>query len=124
MLGEAKNLGDDLDGSFEKSLNIASVLTLTPTTNLSVLNGGDGVDTVLGQDDISITVSDGTTYNINLDSATTVQDVIDAIDTVTGGPGVVDISLNATSTGLIFDDKTSGSTTFSITALNSSDAAA
>lgn len=121
LLGEAKNLGDDLDGSFERTLNIASVISLTGTTNLSALNGGDGVDSITGQDDFSITASDGTSYTVNLDGVTTVNDLIAKISAETSNN--VTAVINVNSTGITLSDGTTGSTTFSVSALNNSESA-
>ncbi len=122
ILGEAANPGDDLDGSYEKSISIASIQTLTGTTALSTLNGGDGVDIRAGLDDLRITTQDGSTFDINLDGHNTIDDVINTINTDTGG--AVTAAINTTSTGLILTDSTSGSTTFEVESLNNSQAAA
>ncbi|MEE9212030.1 MAG: flagellar filament capping protein FliD [Phycisphaeraceae bacterium] len=120
ILGQATAPGNDLDGSFEKTISIAGETLLT-TTTLSALNGGDGVNIESASDDFSITTRDGTTYNLNLDGATTIQDVIDAISTATAGN--VTATINSLNTGLRLSDSTSGSSTFEVKDLNDSTAA-
>ncbi len=122
ILGVAENPGDDIDGSFEKTFSIGSVLSLTGATALSALNGGDGVGRVAGQNDLTIITKDGNSHNINLDSATTVNDVITAISAGTGG--LVTAAINTTQTGLTLTDSSVGATTFEVLAANDSDAAA
>jgi len=118
LLGEATILGADLDGSFEKTVSIASVQTLTGTTTLSSLNGGTGVNAEAGLDDLRFTVQDGTTYDLNLDGLTTITDLINAISTATSG--AVTATIDALETGLTLTDSTSGAATFKVEALNSS----
>ena len=122
ILGVAENPGDDINGSFEKTFNIGSVISLTGATALSALNGGEGVSILSGQDDLSIITQDGNSHNINLDGLTTVNDVINAISTGTGG--LVTATINTTQTGLTLTDGSSGSATFEVLAANDSGAAA
>lgn len=121
LLGEAKTAGADLDGSFEKIINIASITQVQGATALSSLNGGDGVDILTGQDDFEITVRNGTQYNVDLTGATTVTDVINTINTATGGN--VTVTITGLGTRLTLTDATTGSSTFGVKALNSSTAA-
>ena len=81
ILGEAENAGDNIDGSFEKNITIGSVQTLLGTTSLNTLNGGDGVDTATGQDDLTIITRDSSTYQIDFDNVNTIDDVISLINT-------------------------------------------
>ncbi len=55
------------------------------TTLLTALNNGDGVEAVSG-DDFSIALTSGTTFNIDISSATTVQDVLDTINSKDENP--------------------------------------
>ena len=121
ILGEAAEPGEDLDGSFETKINIGSVLSLQGNTTLAALNGGDGVRKVSGQSDLRITTRDGVEYAINLDGTVTVDNVINTIETATGG--AVSISINAINGTLIVDDNTSGDATFTIEGFNDSNAA-
>lgn len=122
LLGQAQNPGDDLDGSFETTIAIQSVLDLETSTSLTALNGGQGVDKVSGQSEFRITTRDGTEHNINLDNTVTVDDVINAISNDTGGS--VTASINSQTRSLTLTDHTSGSEAFSIRSLNASNAAA
>ncbi len=122
ILGQADSPGDDLDGSFEKSIKIASVQTLLGTTALDTLNGGEGVGVETGLVDLKITDRDGADHNVNLDGLSTIDSVINAINTATGG--AVTAAINTTATGLTLTDNTAGSGTFAVEAANSSSAAA
>lgn len=59
------------------------LLTMTGSTTVSSLRGGLGLDTAAGTDFV-IDVS-GTQHNIDLSSAQTLQDIINAVNTQTGG---------------------------------------
>lgn len=122
ILGTADIAGGDIDGSFETTIDIPSSDLISSSFLLADLNGGDGVETVAGSDDFEITTRDGSTFNINMDGLTTVGDLITAIDTATGG--AVTTEVNASGTALKLTDTTTGSASFSITALNGSKAAA
>jgi flagellar hook-associated protein 2 len=91
---------------------------LLGTTNLSALNDGIGVRALgSGQDDLSI--DDGTsTFNVSLDGADTIADVLDAINNATGNTTVT-ASIAADGTSLRLE----GAAAMTVTALNSSSAA-
>ena len=90
---------------------------------LADFNGGRGVRTVSGPD-FRVTRSDGTTFDVDLPaSAATVQDVITAINTASGGAGVT-ASLSTSGNGIVLTDTAGGPGTLAVTALNFSDAAA
>lgn len=97
------------------TLTGSSVNFLATTTTLNAINDGLGVRTVTGQQDIQI--DDGTsTFTLNLDSANTVQDVLDAIN---------DDASNTTITASISDTGfvlTSTAAPVTVTALNGSNA--
>jgi flagellar hook-associated protein 3 len=98
--------------------------TLTPATSLSQLNGGQGVRTVPGPD-LQITRRDGTTFSVDLDGATTIQDVINAINAADGGGGVTASFAPAGSgNGIVLADSTGGAGSLSVSSLNASPAAA
>lgn len=120
ILGEASAPGSDLNGSFERTINIAAVDFLTTTTLLSELNGGSGVSTESGTTDLSFTLSNSTTFQVNLSNTTTIQGVIDAINTASSGD--VTTAINAAGTGLDLSDNTGGGGTFRIAAANNSKA--
>jgi flagellar hook-associated protein 2 len=121
LLGEAANAGDDLDGSFEKTISFSSP-NLAGASTLASLNGGEGVNIKAGSDDLTITTRSGASYSVNLDGATTIDAVITAISTATGGD--VTASVNSLSTGLKLTDNTAGASTFTIEAANDSSAGA
>ncbi len=95
-------LAVDADVSQQNSGSLNRQL-VSERTALSQLNGGAGVSK--GQ--ISITNSNGTTYNVNLSSDTiqTVGDVIDKINTVAVG---VEASLNEAGDGILLVDTAGG----------------
>lgn len=121
LLGEAAIPGADLDGSFEKVVSIASIQTLTGTTALSTLNAGDGVSSQSGVNDFSFIVQDGSTYNLNLDGVSTINDLISTITATTSG--AVTAAINTAGTGLTLTDNTSGASIFQVSSLNNSLAA-
>jgi flagellar hook-associated protein 3 FlgL len=89
---------------------------------LSDFNLGLGVRIEAGVDDFQIELGDGSTViPVNLDGATTVQDVIDAINTAGGGD--VTATLAADGNGITLTDNIGGGSDFKVTALNSSFAA-
>jgi flagellin-like hook-associated protein FlgL len=98
-----------------------------PSTPLSQLNNGTGVQTVPGGD-FQITRTDGTTFNVSLTGATTVQDVIDDINTASGGTATAGVGVTAsfatTGNGITLTDTAGGTGNLTVTPLNSSAAAA
>ena len=110
----AASVGDTLTGD---QVNI-----LTGSTLLSSLNDGLGVRILSAQSDFQIDTQDGNSFNVDLAGATTLDDVISTIQTATGG--AVTASVNPAATGLELLDTTVGASTFTITALNGSGAAA
>lgn len=109
----------------ENGGNTATQLGLrsfNPTTPLAELNAGKGVRTVTGSD-FKIIRSDGTSFDVDVDGATTTQDVIDKINTASGGSGVT-ASFAATGNGLVLTDSAGGAGTVAVQALNFSSAAA
>jgi flagellar hook-associated protein 3 len=99
------------------------VQTMALSTPLAQLNNGSGVQTAGGSTpDFQITDRSGATFQVALGSAQTVQDVLNAINTATGGQ--VTASLAGTGSGIVLTDSSGGSGTLSVTALNNSTAAA
>ncbi len=121
ILGEADTFGANIDGTFEKTVTITANV-LEADTLLSTLNDGDGIANTTGKAEFTITTRDGATHDIDLDGVTTVQELIDAISTQTGGS--VTASINAIETGLKLKDNTSGTATFKVEALEGSDSTA
>ncbi|MCZ6834431.1 MAG: flagellar filament capping protein FliD [Planctomycetota bacterium] len=97
-------------------LNTTGTVTLAGTTNLSDLLQGAGITTDgnASSPDIFIQDRDGLTYNVEVDGLTTVQDLIDAFNTATGG--VVTLSINGQS--LRAENFSNGASNFQITDLN------
>jgi flagellin-like hook-associated protein FlgL len=96
---------------------------MAPSTPLSQLNNGQGVQTAGGATpDFQITDSAGATFQVALGSAQTVQDVLNAINTATGG--AVTASVATTGSGIVLTDSSGGGGTLSVTPLNNSNAAA
>ncbi|MFN4243621.1 MAG: flagellar hook-associated protein FlgL [Tepidisphaerales bacterium] len=97
------------------------VRSMSPASPLSQLNFGRGVQTASGAD-IRITDRTGAVYDIDLTSAVTVQDVMDLINTATGGNVVA--SFSSVGNGIVLTDTTSGTGNLSVQSINFSTAAA
>ncbi len=120
LLGEATTAGEDLNGSFETTIEYVSD-SMDGTTLLSALNSGNGIDFNDTEADIKITTAEGTEYEVDItNGTTTVQDLIDAIETATDGH--VSVTFNGESNRLLFTDDTSGSGELSFEAINNSEA--
>lgn len=118
--GTAMTIGEN-GGTAAASLGLRS---LQGATALSELNSETGVRTIAGKTDIRILAKDGTTQiDVDLSSATTVQDVIDLINAAAGGAVTAD--LVTTGNGIRITDTTGGTTRdLEVQALNFSLAAA
>ena len=95
------------------------------TTSLSVLNQGSGVRTV-GGNDFQITLTDGVTFNVDVNSSMTLQQVFDAITTAANAvvPGRVTIRVSSTNEAeLLLKDSFDGGGDLKVTALGGSFAA-
>jgi flagellar hook-associated protein 3 FlgL len=100
------------------------VRSFAPDSKLSELNGGKGVRTVSG-DDVTITASNGAQFGVDLDGATTVQDVLDKINAAATTAGVtVSASFTGTGNGVQLSDTSGGTGTFRIDSANYSNAMA
>lgn len=109
----------ELGGTTASDLGVRS---LTPATTLGELNSGKGVRTAAG-DDFQITRSDGTTFTVDIDGATTIADVIAAINAADGGAGLT-ASFATTGNGIVLTDTAGGPGQPAILPLNFSNAAA
>jgi flagellar hook-associated protein 3 FlgL len=97
--------------------------TYSPSTLLSSMNNGQGIQTAgAGTPDFQITASNGSTFQVTLGSATTVQDVINAINSAPGNPGVT-ASFATTGNGIVLTDTTGGGGSMAVNPLNQSQAA-
>lgn len=96
-------------------------------TKLTDLRQGIGLLTAEGEDDLQINLHDGTSFAVNLDTATTVAEaiaLIDAAATAAGvAPGNFRVEVPATGTGLVATDNTAGGGEFIITNVGQSHAA-
>jgi flagellar hook-associated protein 2 len=87
------------------------------TVLLSSLNGGQGLGS-LGT--MGFATANGTNFTVNVAGASSVQDIIDAINN--SGGGAVTASLNSSSTGIAITDNTTGSGTLDISDVSGSTA--
>src|SRR5688572_19566083 len=97
------------------------IRSLSPATQLAELNDGRGVNVVAGPE-LQVTRKDGTSFQVEITGATTIQDVIDAINTADAGGGVT-ASFAATSNGIVLTDSTGGAGSLSVASINFSTAA-
>ena len=97
------------------------VRTFSPNTELSQLNNGQGIALAASGPDLQVTRRDGTSFQVSLAGATTVQDVINDMNTADGGGGVT-AGFAATGNGIVLTDSTGGGGTLSVSALNNSQA--
>ena len=105
------------------ALTGTDIVTVDADTQLGALNNQMGVRSVLGQDDLRIALRDGTTFDVNLDGATTLEGVLDAINNDAGNPGTLVASLDTSADAIRLTDTSVGGNTLTVTALNSSMAA-
>jgi len=104
------------------------LLSFGSQTSLSDFRNGRGVKTVEGENDLSISLHDGTSFDINLDGADTVQDVINQVQSAASSAGVAvgsdfTIGLDDNGTGLTLEDNTAGGNDFAVGNANTSLAA-
>jgi flagellar hook-associated protein 3 len=116
--GISLSIGED-GGTTAADLGVRS---FAPTALLADFNDGRGVRTVPGAD-FRVTRTDGTTFDVDLSpTATTVQDVLNAINTASGGAGVT-ASLATAGNGIVLTDTAGGAGALTVTPLNFSEAA-
>jgi flagellar hook-associated protein 3 FlgL len=121
--GVTMTIGED-GGTTATDLGIRS---FSPSTELSSLNNGQGVGTAVAgsNGDFTITAADGSSFNVSIAGAQTVQDVIGDINSAATTAGVnVSASFATTGNGIVLSDGTTGSGTLSVAAINASPAAA
>ena len=104
------------------------IRTFTTSTQLADLNHGEGVSTSgSGLPDFTIQRPDGTSFSVSVNGASTIGDVIDAINNNVNnqGPNNVIAKLNTVGNGieLVSNDTTSTAATFQVTVDNGSLAA-
>jgi flagellar hook-associated protein 3 len=116
--GTALSIGEN-GGTTAANLGIQS---MPATEALSQLNNGLGVQAAgAGNPDFQITARDGSTFQISINGAQTVQDVINDINAAIGGK--VTAALATTGAGLILTDSSGGLGTLNVTPMNNSNAA-
>ncbi|MBN1846163.1 MAG: flagellar hook-associated protein FlgL [Sedimentisphaerales bacterium] len=118
LSGSRMSIGEN-GGTTAADLGIRS---LTGATRLADCNGGQGVAALNDQGVegvIRITARDGTTYDVALGTAVTVQDVIDLINAATGGH--VTAALTATGNGIELTDTVSGAGNLIVSTISSND---
>lgn len=95
------------------------IRTMNTTTALADLNFGNGVRRIDGADDLQFVAKDGSAIAVNLDSAETIQDVLDLINAAAVAAGVnLEASLATTGNGIRIVDSTGGAGGLRITRLN------
>jgi len=100
------------------------IRTYDASTPLESLNFGRGLNLTEGLDDLRITAQDGSTFDVNLDDAATVGDVIDLLGAAAAAAGVsVDASLSEVGNGIRLVDGSGGSGVLTVSPLNQSSAA-
>lgn len=100
------------------------VRSFGPFSPLREMNLGKGVRTVDGND-ISVTDSNGVTFEVDLSGLSTVQDVLNAINTAAGVAGAgVTAGFTTTGNGLTLTDTAAGLGTLSAQSINFSNALA
>ncbi len=119
----ALGLTTDTDAS-DTTLTGSDVVRLASSTKLANLNDGLGVRRNSSSSDFRLTLKDGTTVDVALGSASTVQDVLNAINNDSENGGKVTASLSADSKSLKLTDNTGAGGTLAVSALNASSAAA
>ena len=125
LSGAQMSVGEAAGGSTASDLGLRS---FAGATLLSEFRFGLGVEIKTGEDDLRIMLHDATSFDVNLDGATTAQDVIAAIGTAATGAGLVlgvdfNVGLAANGNGLQLDDNTAGAAGFEVAAINGSFAA-
>lgn len=90
-------------------------------TLLDQVNDGRGIRRAASGADFRITAKDGTTFDVNLNAARTIGDVVDAINAAGGTRVTADIP--AGGNGIRLSDNTGAGGAFGVTALNGSKAA-
>ena len=99
------------------------VVSVSTATMLTTLNHQMGIRSKLGYDDFRITLEDGSTIDVDVSSATTLGDVVDAINNDAENTGTLVASVDATADGIKLTDTSAGVGTLGVTALNASSAA-
>ena len=97
-----------------------AVNTVGNKTLLASMNDGNGIRRDASLADFSLATRDGQSFNISLGTNATIADLASNINTATGGA----VTLTGSGASLQLTDNTAGGGTFTVAALNSSNAAA
>src|SRR5205823_5570411 len=98
---------------------------VTNLTKLADLKNGAGIDTtglIVTNGQTTATIDLSTTFQVDITGATTMQDVINAINTADAGGGVT-ASFATTGNGIVLTDTTGGAGTLAAISINFSSAA-
>lgn len=121
--GVAMAIGEN-GGTTATDLGLRS---LDRNTSLDLFRLGKGVETWQGREDLRVSLHDGRGFEVNLDSASNLGDVIDLINAARDGAGVApadfEISMPTTGNGVMFRDNTVGTDDFRMDAIDESKAA-
>lgn len=118
----ATDLG--IAGSFAASQRVGSdIVKLGADTKLATLNDGLGVRRNGTLDDFRITAKDGSTIDVNIGTAKTIQDVLTAINGDSENAGKVTATISADGDRLVLTDNTGGGGTLAVGEKNGSKAA-
>jgi flagellar hook-associated protein 2 len=107
----AKSLG--IAGSGAGAITGTTINFINANTPLTQLNDGNGVTmTTPGQADLLVTVGDGTVISVNLNAATTVGGVINAINAAGGAK--LSAAVNPSGNGIQLTDNSGGGGAFTV----------
>lgn len=116
----AQNLG--IAGSVASStLTGSNINYVSSSTQLAQLDDGRGLTLGTGDGDLQFNLSNGSTFTVSLATASTLGDVINDINTASGGK--VTASIPTGSAGIQITDNSGGGGTFSVADINGSQAA-
>ncbi len=102
----------DKDGETAKALGLSPFGDATP---LSALNFGRGVAILEGEPDLTITARNGASFDVNLDGAETVGDVVALINQAASDAGVnVVASVDQSINGIAIEDGSGGAGSLSV----------
>ncbi|HEY5312408.1 MAG TPA: flagellar filament capping protein FliD [Pirellulales bacterium] len=119
----AEDLGLTGGATQGSSLLGTNLITLSDNTQLSTLNDGNGVSIAGNSADFVVNLQNGSQVSVTLGSASTIGDVINAINNASGAAGNLSASISSDGTHLVLTDSTTGSNTLSVSAVNASQAA-
>lgn len=92
--------------------------TITDETSLATLNGGKGVQNLAGLPDFVISLSDGRSFQVNIDGKTTVGEILAQLNGL--APSVLEAVIGSDKASLVLRDHSRGAADFTIQDLNTS----